>query len=502
MTPDSNSDPLLPILDDIDRDAESMDGSLDNSILWDFSLIRSNVSLGTFPSELRPNVWAALLARHALHTYPFYQKQPPTFVETLLDLESMEALQNSTIISSALSEIAIPPDQHQMIESDLHRARGTDGAPFSTNEQLNSLRSLISIYLCSHPRSHYIQGMHEIAAMIVLLFEYRTNDLAFAIFSLILDTIMNNMFSPDLSSTSTVQHYFSTLLSKYHPELGAHLDNLPVPSGSYVLQWLYTGFASLTFPLLLRLWDNIISSGFLFVVAFGVNVFRTETSLDGSGLSLSDKLFSTSDPSTALKYIKTAFSFKEVSVLEVLLGETRELVTDIEANARMSFSAWESSQQLRKAHRMENSLMHRNDFNILQLRVNHRNDHLTEETPTIQNTILAGWKDLESAGDLEGVESKWVEVVLCKLSHSDDVMKGIEPTQRPNLETQTAIRETKQKEREKKREDERRRREEERARVEEERLRREREAKRPSLISSIIDIGFQIVAAVFSLFSR
>lgn len=128
-----------------------------------------------------------------------------------------------------------------------------------------SLVSILYVYARLHPDIEYVQGMHEIVA--VILYALRDNadsaeaD-AFWCFCALMKDIKGN-FTEVAHLRGEIHAAIGTessLLSKYDPELSAHLARCELEPGILVPRWVILFFArDIPLPELLQLWDLLLA---------------------------------------------------------------------------------------------------------------------------------------------------------------------------------------------------------------------------------------------------
>jgi len=136
---------------------------------------------------------------------------------------------------------------------------------FRTPKTQSTLAAILFIYARLHPAIRYVQGMHEIAAMILYVLRADTGSAeadAFWCFCAFMKEIKSNFLEVDgaVGAVHTAVGTDSSLLSKYDPILAAHLDRCELEPGIFVLRWITLFFArDIALPEILKLWDLLLA---------------------------------------------------------------------------------------------------------------------------------------------------------------------------------------------------------------------------------------------------
>lgn len=129
----------------------------------------------------------------------------------------------------------------------------------------STLAAILFIYARLHPAIRYVQGMHEIAAMILYVLRADVGSAeadAFWCFCAFMKEIKGNFLEVDGAAGAVHEAVGtdSSLLSKYDPALAEHLSRCELEPGIFVLRWITLFFArDIALPELLNLWDLLLA---------------------------------------------------------------------------------------------------------------------------------------------------------------------------------------------------------------------------------------------------
>ncbi len=150
--------------------------------------------------------------------------------------------------------------EQQVLDADLKRTRAEiDG--FRTSEWQLLLSSIMKNFCIDHGVD-YKQGMNEVCAPFVYLHPHiSTGSVPFTLFEAFLFRYLERFFCLDDSSfLFKAFRMFSILLMYHDPELAICLEENSYPPELYAPQWFLTMYSrTLALPLVLRLWDMMIS---------------------------------------------------------------------------------------------------------------------------------------------------------------------------------------------------------------------------------------------------
>lgn len=139
---------------------------------------------------------------------------------------------------------------------------------FQNADMCNSLVALLFIYAHLNPDIRYVQGMNDIAAVIMHVFSVGSESLeaeadAFWCFNGLMSEIRERFLQTVDETSSGIHKLVGTsgsLLSKYDPELANHLATCDLEPGIFALRWFTLLFArDMTLPEVVRLWDAQIA---------------------------------------------------------------------------------------------------------------------------------------------------------------------------------------------------------------------------------------------------
>ena len=128
----------------------------------------------------------------------------------------------------------------------------------------------------------YCQGMNYITGFLLLISDFDEKNTFFLLISIFSQSFIkrkkNNfslrgLFIEEFPLLYFYLFIFDDLLKKYIPELKKHLINNEIPNDVWIIKWFQTAF-TMILPLnwSKKLWDNIFSSDFFFIIKFSISL--------------------------------------------------------------------------------------------------------------------------------------------------------------------------------------------------------------------------------------
>jgi len=128
----------------------------------------------------------------------------------------------------------------------------------------------------------YCQGMNYITGFLLLISDFDEKNTFFLLISIFSQSFIkrkkNNfslrgLFIDEFPLLYFYLFIFDDLLKKYIPELKKHLINNEIPNDVWIIKWFQTAF-TMILPLnwSKKLWDNIFSSDFFFIIKFSISL--------------------------------------------------------------------------------------------------------------------------------------------------------------------------------------------------------------------------------------
>jgi len=255
--------------------------SLSASNLGSFTgdVLRVHVCCGgvELDSSNRPLVWKALLGYLPLSQstqWPSIEQEKRVVYQAhrldLLDFDDGVA----TLSSAAASGDSAAQNKDLLEVLRIEAENTGSGNPFFEKQSTRtSLVAILFVYAHLNPSIRYVQGMSEVAGVLlsVMMGDEPSLDAeadAFWCFSLILED-MKDLFLQDIDQLTGTLHALigntSSLLSKYDPDLAAHLSNCDLEPGIFGLRWFRVFFSQdLALADVVRLWDAVLADPFRF----------------------------------------------------------------------------------------------------------------------------------------------------------------------------------------------------------------------------------------------
>lgn len=220
--------------------------------------------------SLRAKVWKALLGylpmkRHDEWNAIYGEKRAlyASYRSELLTVSSSQEVSLNVASKSPGSEID-DQDLLQEIKNDVERTR-RDFEYFRRPATKAALTALLFVYAKLNPGVRYVQGMNEIAAVLLYVMSAETDAEtdAFWCFSEMMAEIKDGfMQALDHSGEGVygMVEEISQMLRSYDPQLARHLARAELSLFVFVLRWCTVLFAQdATLPDVLRLWDSFIA---------------------------------------------------------------------------------------------------------------------------------------------------------------------------------------------------------------------------------------------------
>lgn len=219
-------------------------------------------------SEIRPKAWKVLLGYLQVAQYAewdavlagkraLYASYRSRFL-VVTSSHKLEVKVESGRLAEAL-------DVLQQIQKDVDRTR-QDVEAFQRPSTRCALTALLFVYAQLNPNVRYVQGMHEIAAVIlqVMLADSESAEAdTFWCFSQIMEEIkagfiqaLDNSSEGSQATVNSVER----LLRIYEPALWSHLNKNGNPQAMFIFRWCTTLFAQdATLADIVRLWDYFLA---------------------------------------------------------------------------------------------------------------------------------------------------------------------------------------------------------------------------------------------------
>jgi len=269
---------------------------------------------GTAESEaFRPLVWMVLLGYLPLERRNDWDA---ILADKRLEYASLRA---EVLLVTGNNKLEVKVDGHRSVETcevlqqilkDVDRAR-PESDDFRRPATRAALGALLFVYAQRNPESQYVQGMHEVAAVLFHVFSVEPEAAeadTFWCFSALMRDCEANLVpaaestpgpggappAPSAASASVEQK-----LRVYEPELARHLQTHGFPTSAFTFRWCGLLFAQeASLPNLVRLWDAFLGDPcrFDFVVCFALAVM----------LSNREALLCISEPETSAEVLRAA----------------------------------------------------------------------------------------------------------------------------------------------------------------------------------------------------
>ena len=162
--------------------------------------------------------------------------------------------------------------------------------PFQNYDSINkskkendekSLYNVLKAFWSIDEEIGYCQGMNYITGFLLLISDFDERNTFFLLISVFSQSFVkrkkNNfslrgLFIEEFPLLYFYLFIFDDLLMKYIPELKNHLINNEIPNDVWIIKWFQTAF-TIILPLnwSKKLWDNIFSSDFYFIIKFSIS---------------------------------------------------------------------------------------------------------------------------------------------------------------------------------------------------------------------------------------
>ncbi|KAF1816775.1 TBC-domain-containing protein [Eremomyces bilateralis CBS 781.70] len=143
------------------------------------------------------------------------------------------------------------------------------------------IREILCAYAVRNPDTGYCQGMHKIAAFLILVTPRPAP--AFLLLSSVIERIMpHGYWTGDLLIPTADQQVLMTLLSRAAPDIFRHFKQLEVQIAPFTMRWFIAlfadGFHNTSAEFTYRVWDILFCrqppDGYLFLFAVAIAVLR------------------------------------------------------------------------------------------------------------------------------------------------------------------------------------------------------------------------------------
>ena len=163
--------------------------------------------------------------------------------------------------------------------------------PFQNYDSINktkkendekSLYNILKAFWNIDEEIGYCQGMNYISGFLLLITDFDERSAFFLLISIFSETFIkrkkNNfslrgLFIEEFPLLYFFIFIFDDLLTKYIPKLRKHLIDYEIPNDVWIIKWFQTAF-TVILPLnwSKKLWDNIFSSDFFFIIKFSISL--------------------------------------------------------------------------------------------------------------------------------------------------------------------------------------------------------------------------------------